>query len=170
MRAATSTQVISSLEVSSKSSIPRPCNADMVFVWSQPKYGLDLDTYIQVIFGVSQVSTVLCLGRGLELGWLSQCHPALPSHVPRQVFLPLLPAAGIWPGTTWIQNEILEESASAAMTSNCPTSGSEDLIPGLAKTVKRLAGSNVQIISCYSVLGPTLWYANFQSPEKYVWA
>lgn len=65
---------------------------------------------------------------------------------------------------------MLEESASAAMTSNCPTSGSEDPIPGLAKTVKRLAVSNFQIISCYSVLGPTLWYENFQSPEKYAWA
>lgn len=29
----------------------------MVFVWSQPKYGLDIDTYIQGIFGVSQAST-----------------------------------------------------------------------------------------------------------------
>lgn len=56
------------------------------------------------------------------------------------------------------------------MTSNFPTSGSEDPIPGLARTVKKLAGSNVQTISCYLVLDPTLWYANFQSPEKYAWA
>lgn len=142
----------------------------MVFVWSQPMYGLDIDTYIQGIFGVSQVSTVLCLGRGLELGWLSQCHPALPSHVPRQVFLPLLPAAGIWPGGTWIQNEILEESASAAITSNCPTSGSEDPICGLAKTVKTCRQQCPNHKLLLSPRPHSVRYANFQSPEKYVWA
>lgn len=56
------------------------------------------------------------------------------------------------------------------MTSNYPTSGSEDPILRLDRTVKKLAGSNVQTIRCYSGLGPTLWYANFQSPEKYSWA
>lgn len=40
------------------------------------------------------------------------------------------------------------------MHPDCPTSGGEDPVPGLAKTVKGLAGSNVvQTISCCSVLG-----------------
>lgn len=55
------------------------------------------------------------------------------------------------------------------MHPNCPTSDGEDPILGLAKTVKGIAGSNVvQTISCYSVLGATLWYATIQSPAKYV--
>lgn len=45
------------------------------------------------------------------------------------------------------------------MHPDCPTSGGEAPVPGLAKTVKGLAGSNVvQTIRRCSVLGPTLWY------------
>lgn len=35
------------------------------------------------------------------------------------------------------------------------TSGGENPVPGLARTLKWLAGSNVQTMTCCSVLGPT---------------
>lgn len=149
MRVATSSQVISSLEVTSKSrhprSHPRPCNADMMFVWSQPRRcGLDVDTYIQGIFGVRQASTGLCLGRDLDLAgspsFTLHCHHHM--SLGRSLFL-FSAAAGIRPGTAWIQNVTLEEPASAATHPKCPTSSGGDPVLGLARTVKGPAGCNV---------------------------
>lgn len=98
------------------------------------------------IFGVSQANTGVCLVRGLELGWLSQCHPVLSHESPAGPPSSSGPQLGF-------RNELLgsrvdsKESASAAMHPDCLISGGEDPMSGLARTVKGLAGNSVQTMS-----------------------
>lgn len=109
---------------------------------------------------------IACLERGLELGWLSHCHPVLSLPHPQ----PSLPSLEC----SW--HLVMNFSALATQRSLLlqPHILTIPLLvvnpdPGLIRAVKGLRGCDaVQAMNSYSVPGPTLWCMTFQSPTKYV--